>query len=430
MKKYTASLLVTCLIVLSVAWSQVNLGPRIVGTAGTFMTQSRGDDVIGWNPANLGYPDNPEFTLSFGIIPLIPFPSFDISNSALSVKWLEDSFLSGEYLDEGKKNDLLGAFPNNSWTLNNLMKMKFLGIASNNFAFSISAELNTNFILPRELVEFLLFGNQFNESIPLDNVDGSAQLVLPFAVAYGTPMDIPFLQGKVDSNYVGLGVKFLWGFAHAEITEFDGDLVSSFDSVTGTGGGEARVAKNGFGIAFDLGWSGQINERINVGLALNNLFGFVNWSNKNAEKYIFDINANVVVQEDMEGTLDELDDAVSDTSFSISGYRTSYPTYLLAGMQYDIQPDLTFTLNYRQHFSDQFNYNTTPRLSGAVLYDPWGWMPLRFGLSIGGYEGFQWGIGFGFHGEKYAIDFGFAQDGGFFNSSRGFALSIGQRLIF
>ncbi len=105
MKKYTASLLVTCLIVLSVAWSQVNLGPRIVGTAGTFMTQSRGDDVIGWNPANLGYPDNPEFTLSFGIIPLIPFPSFDISNSALSVKWLEDSFLSGEYLDEGKMPD-------------------------------------------------------------------------------------------------------------------------------------------------------------------------------------------------------------------------------------------------------------------------------------------------------------------------------------
>jgi hypothetical protein len=85
MNKYTGSILVTYFIVLSIAWSQVTLGPRIIGTAGTFMTQSRGDDVIGWNPANLGYPDNPEFTLSFGIIPLIPFPSFDISNSALSV---------------------------------------------------------------------------------------------------------------------------------------------------------------------------------------------------------------------------------------------------------------------------------------------------------------------------------------------------------
>jgi hypothetical protein len=431
MKQYTgSSLIITCIIILSIAWGQVNLGPRVIGTAGTFLTQSRGDDVIGWNPANLGYPDNPEFTMSFGVIPLIPFPSFDFSNSALSVKWLEDGFFSGDYLDDSKKNDLLDAFPEDGWALDNQIKLKFLGIASNNFAFSISAELNANFVMPRELMELVLFGNQFYEIIPLNNVDASAQVVFPFAVAYGTPMEIPFLEGKVDSNYVGLGVKFLWGFAHGEITEFDGDLVSAFDHVTGTGSGEARTAENGFGLAFDLGWSGQINDRIKAGLALNNLFGFINWSDKNAERYIFDINANVEVQEDMEGTIDELEDATTDTSFSINGYRTSYPTYLMAGIQYEAQPDLSLTLNYRQHFSDQFNYTTTPRLSGAALYDPWGWMPLRIGLSVGGYEKFQWGIGFGFHGEKYAIDFGFAQDGGFFNSSRGLAFSIGQRLIF
>jgi hypothetical protein len=57
-------------------------------------------------------------------------------------------------------------------------------------------------------------------------------------------------------------------------------------------------------------------------------------------------------------------------------------------------------------------------------------MPLRLGISIGGYEGFQWGTGFGFHGSRYQFDFGIAQDGGFFNSSRGFAFSIGQKLIF
>jgi hypothetical protein len=310
------------------------------------------------------------------------------------------------------------------------MKFKFLGIASNNFAFSISAELNSNVVLPREMVEFLLFGNQFDESISLDNVDGSAQLVLPFAVAYGTPMEIPFLEGKVDSSYVGLGVKFLWGLGHAEVTKSEGNVVSSFDHVTGTGSGEARVVENGFGLAFDMGWSGQINDKIKAGLALNNLFGFISWSDKNAEKWVYNVDETVEVQEDYEDTFEKLDDAAIDTTLSISGYRTSYPTYFLAGIQYEAQPELALALNYRQHFSDQFNFNTTPRLSGALLYDPWGWMPLRFGLSVGGYEGFQWGIGFGFHGKKYAIDFGFAQDGGFFNSSRGFAFSIGQRMLF
>ncbi|MFC1550348.1 DUF5723 family protein [Candidatus Neomarinimicrobiota bacterium] len=409
---------------------QVNLGPRSIGTAGTFATQSRGDDVIGWNPANLGLTDNPEFSMSFGVIPLVPFPGINITNSSLSINWLNDGLFSGKYLTDSDKADILKAFPSDGLSFDQVIGLKFLGISTNNFAFSISAEVNSNINLPKELMDMLLFGILFDTPISLNDLDVSAQAVVPFSFAYGFESDVPFLSNIVQKNYFGLGFKVLWGIGHGEITKFEGDFTSHYNKVIGTGHGETKYAASGLGLAFDAGWTGIINEKTKINIALNNLLGFINWSDKHAKKGVFTLDAEVIVQEEMEETFDELEELQSDTVISIPGYRTAYPAYLMTGFQYDVNPEFSLFVNYRQHFSDHFNYNTTPRLSGALTYNPAGWMPLRLGISVGGYEGFQWGTGFGFHGSRYQFDFGVAQDGGFFNSARGFAFSIGQKLIF
>ena len=86
MRKNT--IILTTLLVLSIiniTSAQVILNPRSVGMAGTFATQARGDEVIGWNPANLAYDDNPNFGLSFGILPLVPFPNLQVNNDLLTL---------------------------------------------------------------------------------------------------------------------------------------------------------------------------------------------------------------------------------------------------------------------------------------------------------------------------------------------------------
>ena len=98
------------LVLLNCAFAQNVMTPLSIGTAGTFATQARGDDVIGWNPANLGLRDNPEFSISFGIIPIVPIPAIRLENNAVSISWLSDYLFSGKYLDANAKNEMLGVF--------------------------------------------------------------------------------------------------------------------------------------------------------------------------------------------------------------------------------------------------------------------------------------------------------------------------------
>ena len=86
--------------------------------------------------------------------------------------------------------------------------------------------------------------------------------------------------------------------------------------------------------------------------------------------------------------------------------------------------------NYRQYFNEEYQFSTSPRISFASELNAADWFPFRLGLSFGGFEKFQAGIGFGFHGEHYHFDFGITQTGGFFNSARGFGFAVGQKILF
>ncbi len=118
------------LVLSSCVFTQIIMIPSSMGTAGTIATQARGDDIIGWNPANLGFEDNPDFSMSFGVIPIVPIPAINVTNSVVSLKWLADYLFSGQYLDNNKKDEMLEVFGNEGWDLNPLLYAKILGISS------------------------------------------------------------------------------------------------------------------------------------------------------------------------------------------------------------------------------------------------------------------------------------------------------------
>jgi hypothetical protein len=410
------------------AFSQNVMIPSSMGTAGTIATQSRGDDVIGWNPANLGFEDNPDFSMSFGIIPIVPIPAVRLENSAVSIKWLADYLFSGQYLDTDTKNEMLSVFTDDAWDLNPLVYAKILGISSGNFAFTIGAEVNTNITLPTSVLNFAMYGNKFGEEISLDNIDGSAQAVIPFSLSYGFPLKIPSLDLDFGNNYLGFGVKLLWGVGHGEVDYFEGGLTTFNDRIVGTGSGKVKYSTDGFGLAFDLGWAMKIGDNITTNLAVQNLFGFIKWKDKNSEMMELTFDADVEVTDDFEGFLDEI--ANEDTTYSIKGYTSDYPTYLIAGFEYDVIPSIQLFLNYKQYFNEEFQFSTTPRLSVATKMSPAKWIPIRLGVALGGFEKFQIGIGLGLHAKHYHFDLGISQTGGVFNSARGIGFSIGQKILF
>lgn len=414
------------LVLSSCAFTQIIMTPSSMGTAGTIATQSRGDDVIGWNPANLGFEDNPDFSISFGIIPIVPIPAINVVNSAVSINWLADYLFSGQYLDNNKKNEMFEAFGDEGWDINPIVYAKILGISSGNFAFTIGAEVNSNITLPTSVLKFAMYGNKFGEEISLDNIDGSAQAVIPFALSYGFPLEIPNFD--LGNNYLGVGVKLLWGVGHGEVESFDGGMTTYIDHIVGTGSGKVKYSYDGFGLAFDLGWALKIGDNITTNLAIQNLFGFIKWKDKNSKMMELIFDANVEVSDDFEEISDAF--AGNDTTYSIKGYTSDYPTYLVAGFEYDVIPRIQLYLNYKQYFNEEFQFSTTPRFSFATKMSVAKWFPIRMGIAVGGYEKFQTGIGFGLHDEHYHFDIGITQTGGLFNSARGVGFSISQKILF
>lgn len=420
--------LLILLVLSSCAFTQIIMIPSSMGTAGTIATQARGDDVIGWNPANLGFEDNPEFSMSFGVIPIVPIPAINMVNSAVSLNWLADYLFSGRYLDNNTKNEMLEVFGDKGWDLNPLLYAKILGISSGNFAFTIGAEVNSNITLPTSVLKFAMYGNKFGEEISLDDIGGSAQVVIPFALSYGFPLEIPNLDLNFGNNYLGFGVKLLWGVGHGEVDSFEGGMTTYIDRVVGTGSGRIKYSYDGFGLAFDLGWALKIGDNITTNLAIQNLFGFIKWKDKNSEMMELTFDANIEVTDDFEDITDAF--TGNDTTYSIKGYTSDYPTYLIAGFEYDVIPSIQLYLNYKQYFNDEYQFSTSPRFSFATKMSPAKWFPIRMGIALGGYEKFQVGIGFGLHAKHYHIDLGITQTGGLFNSSRGIGFSIGQKILF
>lgn len=410
---------------ISIALSQTIMLPSTVGTAGTISTIARGDEVIGFNPANLGFEDNPDFSMSFGVIPIVPIPSIRLVNNAVSVNWLADYLFSGEYLDESSKDKMFTAFDKEGWDINPIAYAKIIGISSGSFAFSIGAEVNSGITLPISLLRLAFYGNEFNEEINLDDIDGSAQGVIPFSLSYGFPLETESLGFE---NYLGFGVKLLWGVAHGEVVEFEGGLTTYHDKIVGTGFGKYKYSTDGFGMAIDAGWSAKFGEGLTASLAIQNLFGFINWSDKNTEISEVDFNVDMEVSDDFEEIEEVFTDA--DTTYSGEGYQSDYPTYMIVGFQYDPIDRIKLMINYRQYFNEDYQFSTSPRISFASELYAAEWLPFRVGISVGGFEKFQAGIGFGLHGKHYHFDIGITQTGGFFNSARGIGFAIGQKILF
>lgn len=419
--------LIIIALISSFAFSQTIMIPSTVSTAGTIATFARGDEVIGYNPANLGFEDNPEFSMSFGIIPIVPIPSVRVINNAVSMNWLADYLFSGEYLDDKQKDEMLEAFGDEGWEMNPLAYAKIIGISSGNFVFTIGAEINSDIVLPTSLIRLAMYGNEFEEEIVLDDIDGSAQAVIPFSLAFGMPLKLPDLDIGLKHS-LGFGVKLLWGVAHAEVVEFNGGLTTYHDRIIGTGFGKYKYSYDGFGLAFDAGWAMRIGDNITANLGVQNLFGFIKWGDKNTEISEVDFNVDVEVSDDFEDISDIFTN--SDTTYSIDGYTSDYPTYLVLGFQYDVLPSVNLFFNYRQYFNEEYQFSTSPRFSFASQLSPAPWFPIRLGLALGGFEKFQVGAGFGLHATHYHFDFGITQTGGFFNSARGIGFAIGQKILF
>jgi hypothetical protein len=405
-------------------YGQSNFTARSVSLAGAFSSYARGVDALGWNPANLGFWSQDEALGEKGTRSVkLPSVAFDLGNNTITPKWISDYFGVG-FMDDNLKNQMINSLPDNNWILLQALRVPF-GLAVNNLAISTGLEINGRIASHPSMFELIFNGLRFDNSLSLDGT-GEFEAVIPVTIGYGKEFYSILLNKYFDRVYLGGAVKYLNGLNRIS-TEFSNSTLStSKESINIQTTTTLTSAVSGTGFALDLGFAARSGEKLYLSISVNNLFGKINWTDSD----IMSGSVNFTVDELNITELDSLFEESNTTDETTGNVNSAYPGYLLAGFHYQYRPNVSLHSTLLQGFSDEMNMSTTPRLSLGSEVNATKWLPIRFGISVGGLEDFRWGAGFGLNFSKFHLDFGISESGGMLDSAKGISIALEQTFYF
>ena len=363
---------------------------------GAYTAVGRNIHAIGWNPANLALKSDTKFSIS-----IFSF-GFGIHNDSFSPNDYDK--YSGEFWSESDKRTILDKIPDEGLGIDLDLEASILSLSYDSYAIRFSGVGAGDAAIPKEPFEIFLFGNTFNDTTSLGDVEGEGWALASIALSGARPLYIASLAPIFDEFTVGGTVKILKGFGYGKVLKSEGTLSILEEGIKIAG------AEGGTGFALDLGVAAT-RDRWTFGGSLINLFGTVSW-NKDTEEVrgkIFVDSLTVTKISDVEEFEDLFDR--SDTTIVIDSFDSNFPTILRLGAAYQYSK-LLWAVDYEQGFSDEPGSTTTPRISGGAEFRPLTWLPLRGGISIGGKSNFDLGLGLGFGRKLVTFDLAIVQRGG------------------
>jgi hypothetical protein len=317
---------------------------RAVGLVGSQTAAARGYEAIAWNPALLAMPGRPGFSVN-----LVQVAAQEWSNAFDA----GDVFkYSGDTLTTADKDTILAKIPVGSpFTIGAGVDAQGIALTIGNFGVLIGGQGDAEGRVSRDFAELLLFGNVQRRALGSDpftaDSTGSAGWAgATAAIAMGLPIGVP--TGHLA---VGATIKLTQGIAIGGVE----DLGSTLQ--TNPFVGEARVhllytspdssVTNGFGLGADLGAAWELASGIRLGLAIENVFSTMSWSEDGLlyqrREYrleqVGDAYVDSVISEIESQPFDETDPMQAALRDSILG-RATFPTRVRAGAQLKAGPVL------------------------------------------------------------------------------------------
>ena len=380
---------------------------------GAYTALARGVHAPAWNPANLGLPDNPHFSMTF------ISAGAGVWNNSFS-KSLYDRY-NGAHLSSQDIDDILNHIPDGGLDIDGSASARILSLSLNQFAFSLGAEGGSFLRTDKTLFELGLQGNETNRSYLLEDTYGGGVGVGVIGFSWGHPVQVSF----ADAFAVGGTLKFLRGIGYVETDKADFRLDMREYDFDLNGEYEVTYALGGLGWGMDLGAAAQFGDQWTVSLGLANLLGSVPWSN-DVEKERGYIRGDSLAVWDF-------DDDVVDSTWTVGAgdFSTKLPAVLRLGCSYR-EGKLLLTGDYRQAFSTGPLTRTTPRIAAGAEWSALDWLPLRAGMVLGGRMGFGTSLGFGLRPGAFVFDLGMMSRGlPFPGTSKGYiyGLEFGMELM-
>jgi hypothetical protein len=410
---------------------------RSLGMAKTFTTSTFGLYAVGKNPANLF--DDSLKSVEFAVPLPIPniaasvgsnFMTIDNYNYYFGTKVTNplDGSVTGRILTAADKENLKEIFKDGGTVVSDV-SVQLLSISvrpSRNFgtiAFSVSDRVSSITTFPNRLVELALDGNTPKQVYNFNDTQFKASWLRKYSLTFSRSFN--FLPKVFKSFNLGVSLNIVHGFAYAaldrintELSTGDANVIagksdmiaySAFASEFNVHYDFDKLPKNDFsfapfptpagsGIGLDFGISTKLSNVFSVGFSVTDI-GNIKW-----DKNVAQFSSNKDFSIDDITDKDQLDTLINritgkDNGKFIGSITTQMATALHLGASYIVTPKLLLALDYHQGFNDEPGNSKKARFSLGIDWHNLGVFNLRSGFSVGGFEKFNWGLGFG-------LDFG------------------------
>ena len=375
---------------------------RSVGMGGAYTALARGIEAPSWNPANLGLPGRHIYRLNLVSL------GVGIHNNSFSKSFYER--YNGQHLTEQDKQDILAAIPDYGLEGDVDAEIQAMGLNIGRFALTSSGISASNFIIPKDLADIALNGNEVGRQYDIDATNGEGWAVSSFAVSTAFRMNMPLFR----EFSVGASAKYLRGLAYGKVVEARTSVLTDIDGLHTSGRVVIDRSFGGNGYAIDLGVAGTLNDSWSMSLGFSNLFNHVNWS-RETKRYTYAFNADSLTVQGISASNIDSIFVDSEETIDIDPFSSTLPAQLRFGLA-RTSKRLTFAVDYSQGFKKAPGVSTKPQLAFGSEVRLIHFLPLRTGFSVGGRNGFSSSAGFAFDFSEFSWDFAIASRGGMFNS--------------
>jgi len=426
------------------------LNAKNIALGGTNAVSARGVFALGVNPANLVVKQDHSVELST-VFPL-PTLSVTVGNDFFSLNDYNYFFTGvtndngqrvGRYLTESDKTKFLNLF-NQGTLINTTVGTTILSVSLypnkklGAFGFSVNDWTSVNINFPKGIMELLLYGNQKGKDFNLNDLDLKTWYLRNYSLSYSKDLSKLFPDAFKFFS-VGLTVKMVQGFFYSGV-DYINTSIKTQDDYSIAIQGDSRMllaASPSFGIKYDfeeegiekeknisffnepagtgygadLGIYAEINKVWSFAIALTDL-GTINW-NKGVVAYSSKGSYTIENVTD-EGLLDSLKESLKGEGNYAEPFSTSLATAMKLGVGFKLDKllkgkfpgKMMLEFNYHQGFNNMPGNTTKERFSLGMQWTPFKFFNFRSGVSVGGYDKFNWAIGFGL--DTGIIDFDFA----------------------
>ncbi len=339
---------------------------RSMAMGEAFTSLAMGVDAARFNPANLGLDGFRRAELELVGV------GVNLDNNSFS---LEDyNNYTGAFLTDADKSDILNKIPDQGLSLTANAHASAMALSAGPFVISVSGVGQAEVNLSKDIVNLLLNGNSFGDSV---GVTGSYSDAIGYAAA-GVSYGLPLYTSGSRQLAVGVTAKYIRGLAIEQIVEMEGLAATFATGYEGEGRMIARTATGGSGYGVDIGAALKLSDNYTTGVRVSNVLSSITWSTDPEEhSYIFSFDT--VTVDNME---DDFVVSESETR-SIEPFSSTLPSVMNVGFA-NTTGKFVWGVDWQQGFRRAAGAATEPRIAVGAEWSIIPLLPLRAGYATGG----------------------------------------------